>query len=118
MARIKLNLSRLPLSQKIDKARQIVKALVISSVTIVCALTVSYAQANKAKTKQDLQLFSASALPHSLSEWKGEPISFRKPDGLILSEGNLYFTSHDNAGAAVWRTSQTSIPGQETVLYW
>jgi hypothetical protein len=45
-------------------------------------------------------------------------VSFRKPDGLILSEGNLYFTSHDAAGAAVWRTSQTSIPGQETVLYW
>src|SRR2546423_414310 len=45
-------------------------------------------------------------------------VSFRKPDGLILSEANLYFTSHDAAGATVWRTSQTSIPGQETVLYW
>ena len=45
-------------------------------------------------------------------------ISFRKPSGLILSTGNLYFTSHDAAGAAVWRTSQTSLPGQETVLYW
>jgi len=45
-------------------------------------------------------------------------VSFRKPDGMILSEGNLYFTSHDGAGATVWRTSQTSIPGQETVLYW
>lgn len=45
-------------------------------------------------------------------------VSFREPDGLILSEGNLYFTSHDAAGATVWRTSQTSIPGQETVLYW
>lgn len=45
-------------------------------------------------------------------------VSFRKPDGMILSEGNLYFTSHDAAGATVWRTSQTSIPGQETVLYW
>jgi hypothetical protein len=45
-------------------------------------------------------------------------VSLRKPDGLILSEGNLYFTSHDAVGAAVWRTAQTSIPGQETVLYW
>jgi hypothetical protein len=45
-------------------------------------------------------------------------VSFRKPDGMILSTGNLYFTSHDAAGATVWRTSQTSVPGQETVLYW
>lgn len=43
-------------------------------------------------------------------------VSFRKPDGLILSTGNLYFTSHDAAGATIWRTSQTSVPGQETVL--
>jgi hypothetical protein len=35
-----------------------------------------------------------------------------------LSTGNLYFTTHDAAGATVWRTSQTSVPGQETVLYW
>jgi hypothetical protein len=45
-------------------------------------------------------------------------VSLRKPDGLILSTGNLYFTSHDAAGATVWRTSQTSVPGQESVLYW
>ena len=45
-------------------------------------------------------------------------VSSRKPDGLILSTGNLYFTSHDAAGAAVWRTSQTSVPGQETILFW
>ena len=45
-------------------------------------------------------------------------ISSRKPDGLVLSTGNLYFTSHDAAGATVWRTSQSSIPGQEAVLYW
>jgi len=37
---------------------------------------------------------------------------------MILSTGNLYFTTHDAAGATVWRTSQTSVPGQETVLYW
>jgi len=45
-------------------------------------------------------------------------VSSRKPDGLILSTGNLYFTSHDAAGATVWRTSQSSVPGQEGVLYW
>jgi hypothetical protein len=45
-------------------------------------------------------------------------VTSRKPDGLILSTGNLYFTSHDAAGATVWRTSQTSVPGQESVLYW
>jgi hypothetical protein len=45
-------------------------------------------------------------------------VSSRKPDGLILSTGNLYFTSHDAAGATVWRTSQSSVPGQESVLYW
>ena len=45
-------------------------------------------------------------------------VSSRKPDGLILSTGNLYFTSHDAAGAAVWRTAQGASPGQESVLYW
>jgi hypothetical protein len=45
-------------------------------------------------------------------------ISFRKPDGLAVSTGNLYFTSHDAGGATVWRTSQNSVPGQESVLYW
>lgn len=45
-------------------------------------------------------------------------VSFRKPDGLILSTGNLYFTSHDPVAAHVWRTSQISNPGQEVVLYW
>lgn len=45
-------------------------------------------------------------------------VSSRKPDDLILSTGNLYFTTHDAAGATVWRTSQTSVPGQETILYW
>ena len=45
-------------------------------------------------------------------------VTSRKPDGLILSTGNLYFTTHDNAGATVWRTSQGAVPGQEGVLYW
>jgi hypothetical protein len=45
-------------------------------------------------------------------------VSSRKPDGLVVSTGNLYFTSHDAAGAAVWRTSQNSVPGQESILYW
>jgi len=45
-------------------------------------------------------------------------LSSRPPDGLILSTGNLYFTSHDGAGAAVWRMAQTELPDQERVLYW
>lgn len=45
-------------------------------------------------------------------------IASRKPDGLAVSTGNVYFTSHDAAGATVWRTSQTSAPGQESVLFW
>lgn len=45
------------------------------------------------------------------------PVSFRRPDGLILSTGNLYFTSHDSATASVWRMAQTASPGQEILLY-
>lgn len=45
-------------------------------------------------------------------------VSSRKPNGLAVSTGNLYFTSHDAAGAAVWRTSQSSVPGREGILYW
>ena len=44
-------------------------------------------------------------------------ISYRKPDGLILSTGNLYFTSHDASTATVWRTAQSASPGQEILLY-
>jgi hypothetical protein len=45
-------------------------------------------------------------------------ISSRQPDGLAVSTGNVYFTSHDAAGATLWRTSQNSNPGKESVLYW
>jgi hypothetical protein len=45
-------------------------------------------------------------------------VSFHVPDGMILSTGNIYFTSHDSAGARVFRTGQTSIPGQETEIYY
>src|SRR5256886_4893464 len=44
-------------------------------------------------------------------------VSFHKPDGLILSEGNIYFTSHDASLATVWRTAQGSSPGHESVIY-
>ena len=44
-------------------------------------------------------------------------VSYRKPDGLILSTANLYFTSHDGNTAIVWRTAQSSSPGQEFVLW-
>ena len=46
-----------------------------------------------------------------------ELVSYRKPDGLILSTGNLYFTYHDAATASVWRAAQTAVPGQEILLY-
>ena len=46
-----------------------------------------------------------------------ELVSYRKPDGLILSTGNLYFTYHDDATASVWRAAQTDVPGQEILLY-
>jgi hypothetical protein len=46
-----------------------------------------------------------------------ELVSYRKPDGLIMSTGNLYFTYHDDATASVWRTAQTAVPGQEILLY-
>lgn len=62
--------------------------------------------------------FPGEVVPLSALAATSESVSFRKPDGMILSEGNLYFTSHDAAGATVWRTAQTSSPGQETVLYW
>ncbi|WP_378029718.1 hypothetical protein [Actinoplanes sp. GCM10030250] len=44
-------------------------------------------------------------------------VSLHKPDGMILSTGNIYFTSHDALGAHVFRTAQTSGPGDETELY-
>src|SRR5271170_2450155 len=44
-------------------------------------------------------------------------VSYRRPDGLILSTGNLYFTYHDAATASVWRAAQTAVPGQEILLY-
>ena len=54
----------------------------------------------------------------SLLSAEAQLIASRKPDGLAVSTGNVYFTSHDAAGATVWRTSQTSKPGQESVLFW
>ena len=65
-----------------------------------------------------LSLVIALVAPISVPALAAELVSYRKPDGLILSTGNLYFTSHDAAGATVWRTAQSSIPGQEAVLYW
>jgi hypothetical protein len=47
----------------------------------------------------------------------GSLVSYRKPDGFILSTGNLYFTYHDSATASVWRAAQTAVPGQEILLY-
>ena len=54
----------------------------------------------------------------SLTGAQAELVSCHKPDGLILSTGNLYFTSRDAGGAAVWRTSQGATACQERILYW
>jgi glucuronoarabinoxylan endo-1,4-beta-xylanase len=54
----------------------------------------------------------------SIVSYVGPPVvSLRQPDGMILSTANLYFTSHDELGAHVFRTAQTSSPGQEIELY-
>jgi hypothetical protein len=63
-----------------------------------------------------IAIFSLS-MSASLSWPASTLVSARKPDGMILSEGNLYFTSHDASTATVWRTAQTSNPGQEIALY-
>ncbi len=60
----------------------------------------------------------ASAQPPSPPVASSRLVSSRKPDGLILSTGNLYFTSHDAIGAAVWRMAQSEGPDQERILYW
>jgi hypothetical protein len=39
-----------------------------------------------------------------------ELVSYRNPDGLILSTGNLYVTHHDAATASVWRAAQSALP--------
>src|SRR4051794_25766624 len=44
-------------------------------------------------------------------------VSLHRPDGMVLSTANLYFTSHDALGAHVFRTAQTASPGQEAELY-
>jgi hypothetical protein len=41
-------------------------------------------------------------------------VSFRKPDGLILSTGNLYFTSHDANFGTVWRMVRARSPGRKS----
>jgi hypothetical protein len=45
------------------------------------------------------------------------PVSTRKPTGMILSTGNIYFTSREGGTAHVWRTAQSAQPGQEVSLY-
>jgi hypothetical protein len=44
-------------------------------------------------------------------------VSYYPMDGMVLSTGNIYLTTHDVLGAHVFRTGQTSIPGQEIELY-
>ena len=60
---------------------------------------------------------TAEVVPISMQALPTGLVSHRKPDGLILSTGNLYFTSHDGSTASIWRTAQSSSPGQEFLLY-
>ena len=39
-----------------------------------------------------------------------ELVSYRNPDGLILSTGNLYVRYYDAATASVWRAAQSALP--------
>lgn len=91
---------------------------VILSLALACAVKLAYARLNgEQETKRYYHSFSANVLPVPAPAASSVPISLRKPDGMILSTGNLYFTSHDATRATVWRTSQTSSPGQETALF-
>lgn len=74
-------------------------------------LAVNQARANPSVLHENEVLAASGPAPAS------GLVSMRKPDGLILSEGNIYFTSHDASLATVWRTAQGSSPGQESVLY-
>ncbi len=95
---------------------KVVRAFFLS--LAVCSVSLVSAQVSNNQTKQDHHSAAGEALPLPAASPTPHLISLRKPTGMILSTGNLYFTSHDAAGATVWRTSQTSIPGQETVLFW
>ena len=88
------------------KALGTVLGLVLVSVTV-------RAQATQTATLNDLS--SESVI--SAAAPSGSFVSYHRPDGMILSTGNLYFTSHDVFGAHVFRMAQTSIPGQEIELY-
>ena len=39
-----------------------------------------------------------------------ELVSYRNPDGLILSTGNLYVRYYDAATASLWRAAQSALP--------
>lgn len=86
--------------------------LLLASVSVV---TLVHAQGGQRRTNQRYS-FVSEALPAVPTP---KLISRRKPTGMILSTGNLYFTSHDATTdtATVWRTSQTSTPGQERALF-
>jgi hypothetical protein len=62
-------------------------------------------------------IVSATLIPSQALAQSSGTVSYRVPDSMILSTGNLYFTSHDAASASVWRTGQDSTPGQESLLY-
>jgi hypothetical protein len=58
-----------------------------------------------------------TADPQTTETLSNGQVSYRQPDGLILSTGNLYFTSHDANYGTVWRIAQDAVAGQEILLY-
>jgi hypothetical protein len=87
------------------------RAFLVSQLALVLSLGACTVASPEVEDDDGTPVASASAALSS------GPVSNRKPDGLILSTGNLYFTSHDATGATVWRASQASSPGQEGALF-
>ena len=86
---------------------------VIALTLSAAACTVAPADATSGATNDD----DSARIGQASEALTSGLVSSRKPDGMILSTGNLYFTSHDAATATVWRTAQSSSPGQEILLY-
>src|SRR5260370_33495261 len=87
------------------------KSLVVMVTFSLFLLAASRARENAAVFhKSEGRIGSGAAPANTL-------VSFHKPDGLILSEGNIYFTSHDASLATVWRNAQCWSPGHESGIY-
>jgi hypothetical protein len=82
---------------------------------MLAARSVTMSFLRLAATLAALAVFTAPA--EAQINYTNRLISSRQPDGMILSTGNIYFTTHDQCGGHVWRTAQWSKPGQEIQIY-